>query len=482
MSRRRIAAAGIALTGLVVGIGILTSWLATAAVPVVAEPPSRTTLAVQSASDERSEPATLVAAPLEPIEARTELAEPRGASQESSACQDLDAILNELCELLEQPDGAFPFKVEPRLEDWGPDLDQHCIAILEGRVGPPRPSVERLAALSLLRSAPPTVAVAELGASESTLLWNWFDLTQPDDVLATSVAVRPLDARKHRESIARLAAKCLAALGGQQDLVLLTDALDGNDAEVMLAAYALQGVRSANASNALLARLADPTRPMGMAGRVVDSLLEHSHLELDPGFRDLAARGLLERWRADGVELEELELVSQILGYLDPSLLAQRWGELADQDGVGPYSPLAAAAWAASSRPSDVSRLDEWLGADEARERLIAARAVLLHSKAGDPAADLRRKAGSALDDLVRACPDPGVRREAVFSAHAAPEVFAALASWALDDEDASVREAAALAMKQLVAKDAALRARIERAAASDADERVRRAAKTALR
>src|SRR5688572_3477944 len=184
-------------------------------------------------------PATPVAEPPAQLEVRTELDEPILVPGAASACQDLDAILKELCELLEQPEGAYPFHVEPRLEAWGPDLDQHCASILEGRVGPPRPSVERLAALSLLRSAPPSVQVAELGASESALLWILFDLNQPADVLSASAVVQSEEYRAHRENVARLAAKCLAALGGQEDFTLLTDALDGNGAESMLALYAL---------------------------------------------------------------------------------------------------------------------------------------------------------------------------------------------------------------------------------------------------
>ena len=481
MSGGRIASAGLALTALILGVGLLVGWLSSERTPVESAPRARAAPADPSPGTEAGglreviEPAPLP-------RSQAELEQLTSAPAKAPKCQDLDAILRELCELLEQPDGAFPFHVEPRLAAWGQDLDQHCVAILESRIGAPRPSAERLAALLLLRAAPSSLQVARLNASESVLLWRLSDFTQPDEVLSTSAIVADQELREHRESVARLAAKCLAALGGEQDLARLTAMLDGNGAEMTLALNAFDEVRSANTANALLARLADPTRSTGMAGQALESLLKQPGIELDPLLRVQAAQGLVERWRANGVEDHELELVSRILGKLDPALLAERWGELLDQGAAAAHPRLAAGAWAANSSPADLAHLDGWLCADSAAERLSAARAVLLHAREDVPIADLKRKAAAALDELAQNCPDPSVRREALFSAKAAPEVVASIASRALYDEDPNVREAALLAAQHLVAQDASLRARFERAAASDADRRVRRAAAHALR
>jgi hypothetical protein len=477
----QIASAGIAFAALLAGVGLLVGWLASENSPVESTPQARATPAAPSlATEVRSPGAASEHLPGARIQAEPE--EPTSPPPaKSPACQDLDAILSELCELLQQPQGAFPFHVEPRLEVWSQDLDQHCVSILESRIGAPRPSVERLAALSLLREASPALEVARLSASEGVLLWNLFDVTQPADVLKSGI-VGEQERREHREGVARLAAKCLAALGGEQDLARLTAMLDGNGPEMMLALCAFDEVRSASTTNALLTRLADPTQRMGMAGQAMESLLNQPGIELDPQLRERAACGLAERWRANGVEGHELERVSRILGKLDPALLAERWGELADQGAVASHTRLAAGAWAANSSPADLAHLDGWLGADAAAEQLSAARAVLLHAREDVPIADLKRKAAAALDELARNCPDPGIRREALFSAKAAPDVIASIASRALYDENATVREAAVLAAQHLVVQDASLRARFERAAASDPDERVRRAAAHALR
>ena len=479
----RIASAGLALTGLVLGLGVVASWLAAEPRVVEAAPTSRALPAAEAPeSVSRPLPDADAAAASARLEAEAEIAAPIPVTEEPRACQDLDAILKELCELLEQPDGAFPFEVEPRLAAWGADFDQHCVSILEGRLGSPRPSVERLATLCLLRLAPPATQRAELPETERVLLWRLFDTEQPDEVLSATALPSAEEVRQHRENVARLAGKCLAALGGEQDCMRLIEALDGNGAQEMLARYAFDGASSISASNAILERLADPTRRIGQAGNVLDALLNQPGVELDSELSQRAAQGLVGRWRANEVEDHELERVSRILGRLDPSLLAERWGELQDRDAIGPYSRLAAAAWAESSSPADLSRLDGWLGSEEATERLTAARAVLFHASDGVPAADLRRKAAVALDELARDSPDPSVRREALFSAKAAPEVLPAAVSRALSDEDSTVREAAVLAARHLVAKDPSLRARFESAAASDTDARVRRAAAHALR
>jgi hypothetical protein len=477
----QIASAGLALTALIVGVGLLASWLASESAPIEFAPQaSAAPAAPPLATEVRSLSAATERAPFARTEA--ELDEPIQGPAKAPRCPDLDAILKELCDLLEQPEGAFAPQVEPRLDVWRADLDQHCVSILESRVSAPRPTVERLAALLLLRVAPPSLHVARLGASESFMLWRLFDVNQPDDVLSPSAIVGDEERSAHRRSVARLAAKCLAVLAGEQDLARLTAWLDDNGAEGGFVRYAFHGVRSAALSNAVLARLADPSRPMGHAAYVMDSQLAQPGVELDPDLRERAARSLLERWRANGVEEHDLELTSRILGKLDPTLLAERWGELQDQGAVGPHGRLAAAAWAESSSPADLSHLDGWLGAEGSAERINAARAVLLHARDGVPIADLRNKAAAALCDLAQNCPEAGVRREALFIAKAAPEVIASIASRALYDEDATVREAAVLTAQHLVAEDADLRARFERAAASDTDERVRRAAAHALR
>jgi hypothetical protein len=410
--------------------------------------------------------------------AKDEAGEPVAAQ----ACPDVEALVRELAALLEDPNLMTAGYFDGWLLGQANDLDAHCARILEGIAQDVvRRPVEQIAASRLLVELANKQTVASLSAAQRSVLWQAYDVSQPSPVIPADADADVL--LRHRSEIAAVAGACLAVLGERGDLEQLVERLGKSlGYDHGLAARSLSHASSTVLAELLLVRLSDPTLTSGQMVQAIAGLSDHPEaFQAHPELRARAAQALSDRWRAEAANFMEVRAIDRLLSIVDPELRADRWGEALDQGTAGQNLHLATEALIAHGAPRDLERIDGLLARGSEHERLAAARAVVGAKDDGDASKPLRHSACAALAELVRSSPTPLVRRQALLAARKVPDVLAPVALEALEDEDADVRESAVIALRALPELDPTARARLELAAQSDLDPRVRKAADQAL-
>jgi len=406
-----------------------------------------------------------------------------GASDAEHTCPDVDVLVHELAAVLEDCSLMTSGYLNVWLPGQANDLDAHCVPILESFAqDAQRRPAEQMACLLLLFECAWTLPVTDLTPGQRSMLWQAYDVQLPSPVLPSDCEADGVT--QHRSEIAIVAGMCLARLGDRSDLAQLVERLGSTPGtHPGLAAMSLSRANSFEVAELLLARMSDPSLPTGQMVRAMAGLANRpDDLQSHPELLARAAQALADRWTDEAADSTEIASIDSLLATLDPELRASCWAKALDRGTVGRNLNLALEALLKHAASSDIQRVAGLLTRGADQERLVAVQAVLGVEDDSSPSMSLRNSAYVALAELGRTSESRVVRREALLAARKAPDMLADMALHALDDEDVTVREAAAVALAALPQMDPQTRARLELAAASDTDKRVRRAAEQGLR
>lgn len=385
---------------------------------------------------------------VEPAQGAADARAARGAppALAPSACPDLEAAVAHRAQELR--DGTRSLD-----RDWVSDgelqaraFDLHCAKELARMAAEPARDVDaRLAAFSLAAAEPALAGVLE--PDPDSLSW----LRQRVDEMPSG-RLDDSDGH-HRRAQGLVAALCLAGLGGPSERARLVEDL-ASGARVEAALFALSNACADDVAPRLvdaLERELDARR--GVLWVLVRTGVEPSFPFPDPErARALAA---IERWwvAEDDSALAENEvtLAAAALDVLDPEASARLWGVRLDARGLEPeWMHLSLRALARRGTSEDRARLESLMREGELPLRLDVALQVLASAATEGPAAGLRHECTALFADTLDLGGDPVLRLRAVRGLERAGEL------------------------------DPRARAALE-SAASDPDERVRRAARAAL-
>jgi hypothetical protein len=405
-----------------------------------------------------------------------------GADQASQACPDLEALLAERGARIASADLAAVDEWNPTCAALAARFDGHCRAALAAcGAQATRDACQRLAAWSLIAAGEPPYEGLEPDIDSHRLLWDWADSRLPPPCQDANSAQLESEVAVHRGEVARIASECLAVLGNADDRAQLAQWLHTDPLERV----ARDGLIRASQSDAV--------EPVLAALEFGGAVTTHAALVL-LAWWDRGTPALAEHERARAVEASEAAwreaelhggepVAHLLLQRLDPERSARAWRERLNSGRLqGGELNNAVRALLRSGSDADTDRVAGLLESPREEERLAAARGIVWNSAGAEPISPLVQRSQQVLADISRGSADAATRRLALQGSTARDGLRGRLALEALaKDDDAGVRLAAVGCLGLEPQESPAVRARLERAAASDPSAAVRKAAAALL-